>query len=126
MKQFFFNLQIYILSDCFSVTLTLLHSERPKLYTILAFLSAIGLRSRFLSKAQLINMSKHMASQSSFLIKSFPTNFTAEGFVSSMYPLMPLQVGFEVKRFSTNVACKWSITHLVQELRRGAVSSVCN
>ena len=27
------------------MTLTLLHSERPKLYTILAFLSAIGLKS---------------------------------------------------------------------------------
>ena len=27
------------------VALTLLHSERPKLYTILAFLSAIGLRT---------------------------------------------------------------------------------
>ena len=26
-------------------TLTLLHSERPKLYTILAFLSAIGLKT---------------------------------------------------------------------------------
>ena len=29
-----------------SITLTLLHSERPKLYTILAFLSAIGLKKR--------------------------------------------------------------------------------
>ena len=28
--------------------LTLLHSERPKLYTILAFLSAIGLKERIL------------------------------------------------------------------------------
>ena len=28
----------------FRVVLTLLHSERPKLYTILAFLSAIGLK----------------------------------------------------------------------------------
>ena len=28
-------------------SLTLLHSERPKLYTILAFLSAIGLRKEF-------------------------------------------------------------------------------
>ena len=29
----------------FIVGLTLLHSERPKLYTILAFLSAIGLKT---------------------------------------------------------------------------------
>ena len=29
--------------------LTLLHSERPKLYTILAFLSAIGLKCEFLN-----------------------------------------------------------------------------
>ena len=29
--------------------LTLLHSERPKLHTILAFLSAIGLRKEFAS-----------------------------------------------------------------------------
>ena len=27
-----------------SIILTLLHSERPKLYTILAFLSAVGLK----------------------------------------------------------------------------------
>ena len=27
--------------------LTLLHSERPKLYTILAFLSAVGLKNNF-------------------------------------------------------------------------------
>ena len=31
-------------------SLTLLHSERPKLYTILAFLSAIGLRVDFCLK----------------------------------------------------------------------------
>ena len=31
--------------------LTLLHPERPKLYTILAFLGAIGLKHRFLVKA---------------------------------------------------------------------------
>ena len=30
--------------ELFPLTLTLLHSERPKLYTILAFLSAIGLK----------------------------------------------------------------------------------
>ena len=30
----------------YSSTLTLLHSERPKLYTILSFLSAIGLSTR--------------------------------------------------------------------------------
>ena len=29
------------------MTLTLLHSERPKLYTILAFLSAIGLGAKY-------------------------------------------------------------------------------
>ena len=29
-----------------SLSLTLLHSERPKLYTILAFLSAIGLKCK--------------------------------------------------------------------------------
>ena len=28
-------------------SLTLLHSEKPKLYTILAFLSAIGLKEKF-------------------------------------------------------------------------------
>ena len=32
--------------------LTLLHSERPKLYTILAFLSAIGLRKNLLLKSK--------------------------------------------------------------------------
>ena len=33
-----------------SISLTLLHSERPKLYAILAFLSAIGLRRPFHNK----------------------------------------------------------------------------
>ena len=37
-----FNL-IWICAD--TITLTLLHSERPKLYAILAFLSAIGLNT---------------------------------------------------------------------------------
>ena len=32
------------MSSQFALVLTLLHSERPKLYTILAFLSAIGLK----------------------------------------------------------------------------------
>ena len=32
--------------------LTLLHSERPKLYSILAFLSAIGLKEIFLERLQ--------------------------------------------------------------------------
>ena len=31
-------------------TLTLLHTERPKLYTILAFLSAVGLKKQFASR----------------------------------------------------------------------------
>ena len=35
-------------------SLTLLHSERPKLHTILAFLSAIGFRKEFASKAVFI------------------------------------------------------------------------
>ena len=34
--------------------LTLLHSERPKLYTILAFLNAIGLRNLFCMFAVII------------------------------------------------------------------------
>ena len=34
-----------ICNSCTMVCLTLLHSERPKLYAILAFLSAIGLRN---------------------------------------------------------------------------------
>ena len=37
-------MKLYIQSSILTL-LTLLHSERPKLYTILAFLSAIGLRS---------------------------------------------------------------------------------
>ena len=32
---------------CIDYTLTLLHSERPKLYAILVFLSAVGLRKDF-------------------------------------------------------------------------------
>ena len=43
----FYNLhakKLYIFGD----PLTLLHSERPKLYTILAFLSAVGLRQVWL------------------------------------------------------------------------------
>ena len=35
-----------IFKRCNGIVLTLLHSERPKLYTILAFLSAIGLRKK--------------------------------------------------------------------------------
>ena len=31
--------------NCMCSCLTLLHSERPKLYTILAFLNAIGLKA---------------------------------------------------------------------------------
>ena len=34
---------IHALGKMFSQHLTLLHSERPKLHTVLAFLSAIGL-----------------------------------------------------------------------------------
>ena len=37
------NIIVTVLKMC-PVTLTLLHSERPKSYTILVFLSAIGLR----------------------------------------------------------------------------------
>ena len=33
-----------ILPHVFPLSLTLLHSERPKMHTILAFLSAIGLK----------------------------------------------------------------------------------
>ena len=39
------------------LTLTLLHSERPKLYTILAFLGAIGLTSPHSPATQLISSS---------------------------------------------------------------------
>ena len=35
---------------CIPIYLNLLHSERPKLYTILAFLSAVGLISVFYSR----------------------------------------------------------------------------
>ena len=47
------NLHFYIQcrhkdrDDLAPFVLTLLHSERPKLYTILAFLSAIGLTEKF-------------------------------------------------------------------------------
>ena len=34
-----------LLMKAYVYTLTLLHSERPKLYTILVFLSAVGLTS---------------------------------------------------------------------------------
>ena len=34
----------------YNTVLTLLHSERPKLYAILAFLSAIGLKTRVLCR----------------------------------------------------------------------------
>ena len=41
------------LSSIFTIyALTLLHSERPKLYTILAFLSAVGLNFHFFSVLQ--------------------------------------------------------------------------
>ena len=39
------KLQILLLTAAPTLSLTLLHSKRPKLYTILAFLSAIGLNS---------------------------------------------------------------------------------
>ena len=38
-----YNVPPYPPGRCFVLLLTLLHSERPKLYTILAFLSAVGL-----------------------------------------------------------------------------------
>ena len=42
----------------FSYSLILLHSERPKLYTILAFLSAIGLMEVKLEKKKIAPSSK--------------------------------------------------------------------
>ena len=42
--------------------LTLLHSERPKLYTILAFLSAIGLNFKVEFNCQLINKAENKIS----------------------------------------------------------------
>ena len=44
MILFFFNFADVNFVVCLPCILTLLHSERPKLDTILAFLSAIGLR----------------------------------------------------------------------------------
>ena len=43
----FISRELYLLTICSrpSSSLTLLHSEMPKLYTILAFLSAIGLNN---------------------------------------------------------------------------------
>ena len=38
------HLEIGFILKSILISLTLLHSERPKLYTILVFLSAIGLR----------------------------------------------------------------------------------
>ena len=38
-----FEFSVCLIHFDFSLSLTLLHSERPKLYAILAFLSAIGL-----------------------------------------------------------------------------------
>ena len=35
--------------------LTLLHSERPKLYTILVLLSAIGLKEKFIPKEKVLS-----------------------------------------------------------------------
>ena len=39
-----YNFGLSEYSICICTFLTLLHSERPKLYTILAFLSAVGLK----------------------------------------------------------------------------------
>ena len=43
-------MQLDVFKYLFQVCLTLLHSERPKLYTILAFLSAVGLYNFGLSE----------------------------------------------------------------------------
>ena len=49
-KKLINNSHIAFDRKCTSQVLTLLHSERPKLYTILAFLSAIGLMLMKLGK----------------------------------------------------------------------------
>ena len=46
----FANLTTFI-----SGTLTLLHSERPKLYTILVFLSAIGLCAQYIETRMVVH-----------------------------------------------------------------------
>ena len=55
------NKELYSLTlnccECFVTLLTLLHSERPKLHTILAFLSAVGLRERYDDEMYLFVMS---------------------------------------------------------------------
>ena len=54
-SQLYENLHFHVLlyMDIYSIfislgsTLTILHSEKPKLYTILALLSAIGLKNKY-------------------------------------------------------------------------------
>ena len=74
------NAQNWLLEDQVLFLLTLLHSERPKLYTILAFLSAIGLRVDPYSIVRQLggkNENSGVASPESVPIhlNHYPTNF---------------------------------------------------
>ena len=81
----FIFLYIYMFLPTAYSSLTLLHSERPKLYTILAFLSAIGLYNDIIVIIT-SNMDIFITQHYSFSFRQFFTDFETQWWTTQPEP----------------------------------------